>query len=113
VVITANDPGVAAGQGRLEDAEAGTLEPGQSFEVPASAQAPVLTTGKPEGLRISVGTADAPPSAPRDHGSQRQPARARSDAPVHHSRALGASDPARAGLKDSSPRKLGTGRLRP
>ncbi|QIK96677.1 helix-turn-helix domain-containing protein [Sphingomonas sp. HDW15A] len=42
----------------------GILQAGQSFEVPASATAPVLTTGKPEALRISVGTADAPPVGP-------------------------------------------------
>ena len=40
------------------------LEAGQSYEVPATATAPVLTTGKPEALRISVGTADAPPVGP-------------------------------------------------
>ena len=42
----------------------GILQTGQSFEVPATAAAPVLTTGKPEALRISVGTADAPPVGP-------------------------------------------------
>ena len=42
----------------------GILEPGQRFEVPATATAPVLTTGKPEALRISVGTANAPPVGP-------------------------------------------------
>ena len=42
----------------------GILQTGQSFEVPATAKAPVLTTGKPEALRISVGTADAPPVGP-------------------------------------------------
>ena len=39
----------------------GELAIGQSFEVPANAVAPTLTTAKPEALRISVGTADAPP----------------------------------------------------
>ena len=38
----------------------GQLAVGERFEVPATAAAPVLTTGKPEALRISVGTADAP-----------------------------------------------------
>jgi hypothetical protein len=38
----------------------GELAPGQSFEVPASATAPVLTTGKPEALRITVGNTQAP-----------------------------------------------------
>ena len=37
----------------------GELAAGQSFEVPATATAPTLTTAKPEALRISVGTGDA------------------------------------------------------
>jgi cytoskeletal protein RodZ len=39
----------------------GVLQAGESFAVPASATAPTLTTGKPEALRIAVGTATAPP----------------------------------------------------
>ncbi len=42
----------------------GVLEPGQSFAVPPTATAPVLTTAKSEGLRITVGTATAPPVGP-------------------------------------------------
>lgn len=42
----------------------GVLEPGQSFAVPPTATAPVLTTGKAEGLRITVGTATAPQIGP-------------------------------------------------
>lgn len=64
VVISANEQvwlQVKDGSTTLKE---GTLEAGQSFEVPASATAPVLTTGKPEALRISVGTADAPPVGP-------------------------------------------------
>ena len=38
----------------------GELAPGETFEVPASAVAPVLTTGKPEALRIAVGSQQAP-----------------------------------------------------
>jgi cytoskeleton protein RodZ len=38
----------------------GMLERGQSFEIPATAAAPVLTTGKPEALNISVGGQLAP-----------------------------------------------------
>jgi transcriptional regulator with XRE-family HTH domain len=61
VVLTATEPvwvdikdgGVTLKQGQLA--------PGERFEVPATAAAPVLTTGKPEALRISVGTAEAPP----------------------------------------------------
>jgi cytoskeletal protein RodZ len=39
----------------------GTLQPNQTYTVPASATAPVLKTGKPEGLKVTVGTAVAPP----------------------------------------------------
>ena len=39
----------------------GQLAPGERYEVPANAAAPVLTTGKPEALRVSVGTQQAPP----------------------------------------------------
>ena len=38
----------------------GELAAGESYEVPASAAAPVLTTGKPEALRITVGSTQAP-----------------------------------------------------
>ena len=38
----------------------GELAPGETFEVPASAVAPVLTTGKPEALLIAVGSQQAP-----------------------------------------------------
>jgi len=42
----------------------GTLQPGQTFAVPATATAPLLKTGKPEALRINVGSAVAPPVGP-------------------------------------------------
>ena len=42
----------------------GTLQPGQTYSVPASATAPVLKTGKPEALRINVGNTVAPPVGP-------------------------------------------------
>lgn len=64
VVLTANEQvwiQVKDGGTTLKE---GLLEPGESFEVPATATAPVLTTGKPDALRISVGTADAPPVGP-------------------------------------------------
>ena len=56
VVVTANEEvwiQIKDGAANLRE---GILQAGQSFEVPASATAPVLTTGKPEALRISVGT---------------------------------------------------------
>lgn len=42
----------------------GTLQPGQTYTVPASATAPLLKTGKPEGLKVSVGNQIAPPVGP-------------------------------------------------
>jgi cytoskeletal protein RodZ len=42
----------------------GTLQPGQTFAVPTTASAPLLKTGKPEALRINVGSAVAPPVGP-------------------------------------------------
>ena len=64
VVITANEQVWIQVKDGAATLKAGVLEAGQSFEVPATAKAPVLTTGKPEALRISVGTADAPPVGP-------------------------------------------------
>jgi cytoskeleton protein RodZ len=64
VVLTANEAvwiSVKDGGAILKQGELG---PGQSYEVPANAVAPVLTTGKPEALRISIGTADAPAIGP-------------------------------------------------
>ena len=64
VVITANESVWIQVKDGATTLKAGVLETGQSFEVPATATAPKLTTGKPEALRISVGTADAPPVGP-------------------------------------------------
>jgi cytoskeletal protein RodZ len=64
VVLTANEPvwlEIRDGGSVLKQGE---LAAGQSFQVPATAKAPVLTTGKPEALRIAIGTADAPPIGP-------------------------------------------------
>ena len=64
VVLTANEQVWIQVRDGATTLKAGLLEAGQSFEVPATATAPVLTTGKPEALRISVGTADAPAVGP-------------------------------------------------
>ncbi len=64
VVITANEQVWLQVKDGATILKAGLLEAGQSFEVPANATAPVLMTGKPEAIRISVGTADAPPVGP-------------------------------------------------
>lgn len=42
----------------------GELAANQAYQVPATATAPLLRTGKPEALRINVGTAQAPAVGP-------------------------------------------------
>lgn len=42
----------------------GELQPGESFTVPQTATAPLLKAGKPEALKVMVGSAVAPPVAP-------------------------------------------------
>jgi cytoskeleton protein RodZ len=42
----------------------GMLQPGQNYTVPATASAPVLKTGKPEALRITVGPTAVRPVGP-------------------------------------------------
>ncbi|MEO7365461.1 MAG: RodZ domain-containing protein [Sphingomicrobium sp.] len=64
VVITANEPVWIQVKDGPTTLKAGVLEAGQSFDVPATATTPKLTTGKPEALRIAVGAADAPPVGP-------------------------------------------------
>ena len=64
VVITANEEVWLQVKDGTTTLKEGILQSGQSFEVPTSATAPVLMTGKPEAIRISVGTADAPAVGP-------------------------------------------------
>lgn len=64
VVITATEEvwlQVKDGGATLKE---GILQAGETFEIPTTASAPVLTTGKPQALRISVGNATAPPVGP-------------------------------------------------
>ena len=42
----------------------GMMNPGQAFTVPSTATAPLLKAGKPEALKINVGSAVAPPVGP-------------------------------------------------
>jgi cytoskeletal protein RodZ len=61
VVVTANEPvWIQVAERGGASLFQGELQSGQSYEVPATAKAPVLKTGKPEALRVAVGTADAP-----------------------------------------------------
>lgn len=64
VVITANEAAWIEVRDGATILKQGELAAGQSFEVPATASAPTLTTAKPEALRISVGTGDAPAVGP-------------------------------------------------
>lgn len=42
----------------------GELQPGQTYAVPSNATAPLLKAGKPEALKVMVGSAVAPPVGP-------------------------------------------------
>lgn len=64
VVLTANEAVWIEVKDGTAILKQGELAAGQSFEVPANAVAPRLTTGKPEALRIAIGTADAPAVGP-------------------------------------------------
>lgn len=65
VVITANEPvWIQVYEKGGAVLFAGVLAAGQRYDVPATATAPLLKTAKAEALRISVGTADAPPVGP-------------------------------------------------
>ena len=41
-----------------------TLQPGERFDVPATATAPILDAGRPEGLKVTVAGRDVPPIGP-------------------------------------------------
>lgn len=64
VVLTANEEVWISVKDGPVVLKQGTLAAGQRYDVPVTAKAPTLTTGKPEALRISVGTADAPAVGP-------------------------------------------------
>ena len=60
VVLTATDAvWIEVKDGALT-LKQGELASGERYEVPANAAAPVLTTGKPEALTVTVGTQQAP-----------------------------------------------------
>ena len=64
VVLTATGPAWIQVTDQGQTLFSGELAPGQSFTVPATAVAPLLKAGKPEALRINVGSAVAPPVGP-------------------------------------------------
>lgn len=60
VVLTATDAVWLEVKDGTATLKQGEMAAGERYEVPANADAPVLTTGKPEALSISVGTQQAP-----------------------------------------------------
>lgn len=65
VAITANEPvWIQVYERGGKNLFMGQLAAGQRYDVPTTSAAPLLKTGKPEALRISVGTADAPTVGP-------------------------------------------------
>jgi cytoskeleton protein RodZ len=64
VVITAVAPAWIQVTDQGKTLFMGELQPGQTFAVPQTATAPLLRAGKPEALRVTVGSAVAPPVGP-------------------------------------------------
>ena len=64
VVLTATGPAWIQITDNGQSLFSGELAPGQTYTVPATATAPLLKAGKPEALRINVGTAVAPQVGP-------------------------------------------------
>jgi cytoskeletal protein RodZ len=64
VVLTATGPAWIQVTDQGKTLFMGELQPGQAYTVPANAADPLLKAGKPEALRISVGSAIAPPVGP-------------------------------------------------
>lgn len=64
VVITATAPAWLRVTDQGKKLYEATMQPGQTWQVPATAVAPLLRVGAPEAIRINVGTAIAPPVGP-------------------------------------------------
>ena len=64
VVLTATAPAWIQVTDQGKTLFSGELAPGQSFTVPPNATAPLLKAGKPEALRVNVGSAVAPAVGP-------------------------------------------------
>ena len=64
VVLTATEPAWIQVTDGGRTLFSGELAAGQSFTVPQNAAAPLLKAGKPEALRVTVGTATTPPIGP-------------------------------------------------
>ena len=64
VVLTATAPAWIQVTDQGKTLFEGMLQPGQTYNVPPTAVAPMLKAGKPEALRVTVGAATAPPIGP-------------------------------------------------
>jgi cytoskeletal protein RodZ len=64
VVLTATAPAWIRVTDQGKTLFEGMLQPGQTFQVPQTATAPMLRAGAPEALKISVGQSLAPPVGP-------------------------------------------------
>ena len=64
VILTATEPAWIQVTDGGRTLFSGELAAGQSFTVPQNATTPLLKAGKPEALRVTVGTATAPPVGP-------------------------------------------------
>lgn len=64
VVLTATEPVWLAIKDGATVLKQGIMQAGETFQVPATAAAPVLTTAKAEALRINVGNSAAGPIGP-------------------------------------------------
>jgi cytoskeletal protein RodZ len=61
VVLTATGPAWIQVTDQGKTLFMGELQPGQAYTVPPTATAPLLKAGKPEALKVTVGSAVAPP----------------------------------------------------
>lgn len=64
VVLSATQPVWVAIKDSGRVLKQGIMQPGENWQVPATATAPMLTTAKAEGLKVTVGSAVAPPVGP-------------------------------------------------
>jgi hypothetical protein len=64
VVLTATAPVWLSIKDGASTLKQGLLQPGETYQVPATATAPTMTVGKPEALKVTVGSAVAPPVGP-------------------------------------------------
>ena len=64
VLLTAIEPAWIQVRDQGQTLFEGLLDPGETYQVPPNATAPVLRAGKPEALRVTVGGQAAPPVGP-------------------------------------------------